>query len=270
MIPIIQREPLSSRTLSTLKGYQSEIDEKKTYADQIVEANRLWNSRKRNVCFREIKSALTDMCSGAKRCCYCEDSLADEIEHIWPKNFYPKKTFLWEYYLYVCGPCNGPKGNQFAIFESTDTTYIVLNHSEEGHVNRPPLGRPVFINPREENPLDFLWLDVMGKTFVFTPLEEDNSLISYHKASYTIRVLRLNTRSALVAARKNAYSNYRARLREYVSQKNQGHPTEELQNFIRGIKTEHHPTVWYEMKRQHAHIPELAELFQIAPEALDW
>jgi hypothetical protein len=32
----------------------------------------------------------------------------------------------------------------------------------------------------------------------------------------------------------------------------------------------HHPTVWKEMKRQHNLIPELAQLFADAPEALEW
>lgn len=31
-----------------------------------------------------------------------------------------------------------------------------------------------------------------------------------------------------------------------------------------------HPTTWKEMQRQQQFIPELKELFDLAPEALDW
>ena len=33
------------------------------------------------------------MCAGAKRCMYCEDSAADEVEHHLPKNLYPEFVF---------------------------------------------------------------------------------------------------------------------------------------------------------------------------------
>jgi hypothetical protein len=40
-----------------------------------------------------------------------------------------------------------------------------------------------------------------------------------------------------------------------------------LEEDIRGRQ---HPTIWSEMKRQHAGIPELATLFKAIPEALGW
>ena len=164
----LANKTLSESAQQALESYQAEIDRKPTYPERVTEAKRIWPSRKQNRPFREVKSTLTAMCSGARRCCYCEDSMADEIEHIWPKDFYPDKTFVWENYLYACGPCNGPKGNQFALFEDVSVNLTILEHPKEAPPVEPPSGEPVLIDPRKENPMDFLWLDVRN-SFAFTP-----------------------------------------------------------------------------------------------------
>ena len=46
---------------------------------------------------------------------YCEDSVADEVEHFRPKDLYPDVVFAWRNYLYACGQCNGGKNNRFSI-----------------------------------------------------------------------------------------------------------------------------------------------------------
>lgn len=268
MIALQNRTP-SEPTLNALAGYQSEIDQKDSYPERVAEARRIWPSRSQNAPFREVKTILTTMCSGARRCCYCEDSMADEVEHIWPKDFYPNKTFAWENYLYACGPCNGPKGSQFALFVDGNPELVVLEHPEEGPKDEPPPGAPVLINPRDEDPMGLLWLDIQD-SFAFTSLDDDPASRAFRRARYTIDILKLNSRDNLLMARRNAYGNYRARLREYISQRDAGAIAEELHELIRGIQTEHHPTVWREMKRQHEGIPELLELFNQAPEALNW
>lgn len=80
----LSNKTLSESTQQALESYQTEIDQKPSYPERVVEAKRIWPSRKQNRPFLEVKSTLTEMCSGARRCCYCEDSMADEIEHIWP------------------------------------------------------------------------------------------------------------------------------------------------------------------------------------------
>lgn len=268
MVQLTNQE-LSEETMQTLRSYQEEIDTMPTYAERVAKAKRIWPSRKQNAPFREVISTLTKMCAGPRRCCYCEDSMADEIEHIWPKDFYPEKTFVWENYLYACGPCNGPKGNQFAVFEHAAIGFTRLEHPEDGPPVEPPAGDPVLINPREEDPLEFLWLDIQG-SFAFTGVVDDENSKAYHRAGYTIDVLKLNQRDSLIEARRNAYGNYRARLKEYINQRNDGATREELDKLIAGIQSEHHPTVWKEMQRQHTGIPELHNLFSQAPEALNW
>ena len=260
---------LSEATLAALAGYQQDVDGAGGYAEQVDKAKAIWPSRRRNQPFNEVKSVLTEMCSGARRCGYCEDSMADEIEHIWPKDFYPERTFVWSNYLYACGPCNGPKNNQFAIFPDTDPEQVKeLGHPETGPVQPPP-GKSVLIDPRLEDPLQYLWLDVTG-TFVFTPMENDKNTVNWKRANYTIDVLNLNSRDALIEARRSAYGSYRSRLYEYVNRMANGAAPEQLQRIEAEIKRERHPTVWREMKRQQALIPALRELFEQVPQALNW
>lgn len=107
--------PLAVR--AQLKSWQDIIDALPNYADKVSTAATQFGSRNRpdNPTFRQVRTALENMCSGARRCCYCEDSCADEVEHIKPKNLYPGATFVWSNYLYACGPCNGPKKNFFKV-----------------------------------------------------------------------------------------------------------------------------------------------------------
>ena len=85
---------LSDETTAALAKYQGEIVG--SYPEMVSKAAAIWPYRKQNKPFQEILEKLIGMCSGAKRCCYCEDSMADEIEHIAPKNLFPEKTFVWE------------------------------------------------------------------------------------------------------------------------------------------------------------------------------
>jgi 5-methylcytosine-specific restriction endonuclease McrA len=90
-----------------LHGYQQAVNKGATYADHVALAKRHFGQRNRtdNKTFEAVKYSLTELCSGARRCCYCEDSVADEVEHIKPKDLYPEFVFVWENYLYACGPC---------------------------------------------------------------------------------------------------------------------------------------------------------------------
>ena len=265
----LEQLALSSGTLKSLKRYQTEIDSESDFPSKVEKAKGIWPSRSRNQPFNEVKQKLTRMCAGARRCCYCEDSVADEVEHIFPKSLYPEKTFIWENYLYACGPCNGPKNNKFSVFDSISQDIIDVTPEKDEVPSSPLVGNPVLINPREENPLDYLFLDLVN-TFHFVEWPDDPSTQEYQRASFTIDILRLNTRDYLTQARKEAYSDYRARLIEYIQRRDSGAPKTELNNMIEGILTKQHPTVWEEMKRQNDKIPELKGLFEQVPEALNW
>jgi hypothetical protein len=233
-------------------------------------------NKKGNPTFDKVKEKLSALCSGAERCAYCEDSKGDEVEHIYPKDLYPSRCFEWDNYLYACGPCNGPKNNQFAIFRDADGVFQAVQPPKGQLAVEPPSGEAVLLNPRVEDPLNYCMLD-LATTFKFVIIAPRGTK-EYDRANYTFNtVLKLNDqREYLRKARKSAYGNYRARLLEYNHQKGQGATPEQLAVLQKGIRGEAHPTVWKEMQRYHSmglliHVDAaLDALFVASPEALTW
>ena len=266
----MRRASPPSGTLAELRTLQARVDGLANYADRVSTAKVQFSrsNTNRNATFRQVRTALTTMCSGARRCVYCEDSCADEVEHIKPKDLYPEEAFLWDNYVYACGPCNGPKNNQFAVFSSVTGIFTDVTRKRSDPVVEPEAGSPVLINPRWEDPLRFMELDLLG-TFLFLPTKPKGSK-DHHRAEYTIKVLRLNDRDVLLKARKEAYDSYEARLSRYIAVRDKGASTIQLKNRVRALKKMQHPTVWREMKRQQGSIPVLRQLFDDAPEALAW
>jgi uncharacterized protein (TIGR02646 family) len=267
LLPVLALAPEAQ---GILHEYQSEVDGKPSYAEQVEAAATLFKARNKssNKTFREVRAKLHEMCSGARRCCYCEDSCADEVEHIRPKNLYPEQVFVWENYVYACGPCNGPKNNRYAVFAKSDGNLLPIVRPKGAPLQPPPAGDHVLIDPRRENPLDFMELDLLG-TFRFVPTANPGTR-EYHRAKYTIEVLHLNDRDILPDARRCAIGSYKARLHEYRNQKESGISVDDLKQLIQGIRRMPHPTVWAEIKRQRQLHAELAVLFDVVPEALDW
>ncbi len=255
---------------TALASYQTEVDGKPSFGEMVKSAKVLFSkyNKKGNATFDKIKEVLVEMCSGATRCCYCEDSKADEVEHIQPKDIYPELVFAWGNYLYACGPCNGPKNNKFAIFEAATGTFRDITPKRGSEPAPPPTGDMVLINPRTENPMDFLMLDLLD-TFFFVEIHDEGTR-DFIRAEYTKETLGLNARDYLSVARKIAFENYCARLQTYKTRKSEGAPNEELQKIKAGILKEHHPTVWKEMQRQHLQHAQLKSLFEAVPEALQW
>lgn len=267
---------ISQDILDKLKKYQDEIDILPTFAEKSAKAKSSFKSKntRRNSTFNTVKEGLTKMCSGARRCVYCEDSVGDEVEHIRPKDFFPAFCFVWENYVYACGNCNSPKNNKFAIFRNDNGEFHEVNKYRG---IEPPTGEDAMINPRHENPMDYCILDLSG-TFKFTviPTLQPNDR---KKAEYTFEtVLNLNEppREFLRQAREDAYEDYKARLVKYINEKTGNNNQTKLNKMIEGIKRKQHPTVWKEMQRYflknwlRAIDEELHNLFVALPEALNW
>ena len=108
---------IDAGTTRTLKKYQAEVNSAGNYANRVAAAGRLFANRNtsRNSTFRVIRRRLPQMCASPDRCGWCEDSEANQIDHIKPKALYPQCTFVWENYLPACGVCNSGKGDRFAI-----------------------------------------------------------------------------------------------------------------------------------------------------------
>lgn len=265
----IPNRALSPTTASTLASYQAEVDAIADYAKRVQVGKEKFKSRSSNPTFRDIRDTLAEMCTGSRRCMYCEDSCADEVEHIKPKDLYPEVVFVWGNYLYACGRCNGGKSNSFAIFDAVTNQLVDVTRKRNVPIVPPVAGDDVLINPRFENPMDYLLLDLRG-TFAFRPFPTLNQRDS-DRAQYTIDTLNLN-RSELIKARKSIFFGYRSRLREYIQLRDAGESSEQLNEMIDALRVTSHPTVWDEMKRSiwRQAIPELGDLFDQAPEALAW
>jgi hypothetical protein len=190
------------------------------------------------------------------------------VEHFLPKALYPEAVFSWNNYLYACGPCNGPKNDKFSIVATDPVSIISVARKRKELVILPPMvGSPALINPRCENPMDFLFLDLA--TFKFAPhLEADE--VGNARAIYTRETLRLNTNVYVVKQRQLAFGNYLARLEQYIAYRNNNAPLSQLEQCVFEFGKMAHRTVWKEMQRQHSGHPKLASLFIAAPEALAW
>ncbi|MDT3722617.1 hypothetical protein [Pseudomonas oryzihabitans] len=231
-------------TRTYLERKQKAIDDLLTYAEQVAAAKDFWEGKNRNS-FAGVRSALEAICPGARRCHYCEDSVADEVEHVWPKKFYPEKTFVWQNYLFSCGSCNGShKNDQFAVFDAGENQIDVIRGKNDP-ISPPPVGSPLFIDPISEDPTEYISLDL--QTGLFVPLARRDSR-DFKRAEYTINILGLNSRDYLSRARRNAYAGYLDALSVYAKIKAEGCSREELLNKQAEIGEKHHPSVWHEIK----------------------
>lgn len=252
-----------------LQHYQEEIDRIPTYAERVQRGKDAFRARNKatNRVFKSVRETLALMCSGSCRCMYCEDSCADEVEHIKAKDLYPEFVFVWENYLYACGPCNGGKSNTFAVFDRQTGGMIDVTRKRGAPLLPPIAGDDVLLNPRIDDPLQYLALDLRD-TFEFQPLpgltQRDRD-----RAIFTRDTLFLN-RDVLVVARRHAYGSYRARLYEYIVERERKATAIQLQPLIESLQRLQHPTVWREMQRQQRRLPDLHGLFEQAPEALTW
>lgn len=262
---LVQPVDLPEHTSRSLAALQTQIDAVPSYADRVAQARRRFESENRlgNDTFDAVKRTLASMCAGACRCMYCEDSIASEVEHFRPKTFYPELVFSWLNYLYSCGPCNRIKSNHFRlVIEPSE--YVDLVRRRTDPVVEPRSGSPVLIDPRNDDPLQYLSLDLVD-TFWFVPRHLKGTR-ECARAEYTIKCLKLNERDYLARARQEAYAGYRARLTEYVGARG----TERGERLAKAVSRCGHPAVWAEMKCQSSLLPDLAPLFAAAPEALGW
>jgi uncharacterized protein (TIGR02646 family) len=256
--------PLSN----SLAALQQLIDALPDYPSQVSEAKALWKIKAENV-FVPIKDRLASMCSGNRRCVYCEDSWADEIEHMRPKDIYPDQTFDWGNYVLACGPCNGPKNNRFAVVDPLGAL-LHVTRPRNAAVLPPTQGQYALIDPRLENPLEFLWLDF--DTGRYVPNVDDKSSILWLRADYTIKVLRLNERDDLVRGRRSAFRGFEGRLRTWVEKVGTMSP-DEKEAFVEEFRAERYRGVWERMKRYKddvVRLRDVAGLIRGAPEALGW
>ena len=229
-----------------LVNLQRTIDNLPTYDARVEHADAQFKSKPSGL-FKRVRDALEVSCGDLVRCGYCEDSCADEVEHVWPKAFFPNKTFLPDNYLFSCGRCNPTKGNKFAIWSGAGWVDLKEQRKNHGYI-QPPAAQSKFIDPVSENPLDLIWLDLAGGSFRFTEIGTEGTN-EYDRANFTIGTLRLN-KEVLVQARQNAYSGFVDRMNMYIQRKIAGDSPDQLAIRLFELRRTPHQTVRFEMARQ--------------------
>lgn len=264
MIKLVAMD-LDDRYADRLRRYQQRLNGLGDYELACRRGATRFKSYNRaiNPVFEHIRDKLKEMCPPRLRCMYCEEGEARMIDHFHPKSVYPDRVFMWENYIYVCHGCNQDKAAQFAIFDANDARIPVKKTTSP-----PPDGEPVLINPRFEDPLAWLAIDLNSGFVVPIPTL---SVREVERAIYTIDVLNLN-RDPLPSGRIAAFDFFLARL-ELYSKRRFDEPHRVFRKML-------HQSVWQEMKRQtrrwfdfpdrNGTKPEFISLFEAIPEAMEW
>ncbi len=289
MIQLVSKE-LSTTEQTILDDLQTKVNLKPLFAEKTTEAQNLWHSKggvtgKR--AFEIIRADLYSLCVSVGVCNYCEQSEANDIEHIHPKSFFPEFSFTWDNYLLACKQCNSAfKLDKCFVIDSTNELLSIPRNTE------PPHKTHALINPRTENPNEFMILNL--KTFQFMPLP-DLSKKDQNRVKATLEILALNQRDILTETRKSAAKYYFQRLKLLLDILNCNTINElenlltpyddmlnknlslvalkdELKNsFKKEIITYQHPSVWHSIKVIESRTePRWVKLFESIPEALDW
>jgi hypothetical protein len=260
-------ENQAERMLAELASLQGDVDREATYAIRIEEGKRCWERGRKRRVFDTVRRLLASMCPGNGRCMFCEDTAASDVEHFLPKTLHPELVFVWANFLYACAICNGPayKGTKLKV-RMPNGTIVDLIQGRNNPVVPPTYGEPLLINPRDEDPLDLLALDL--ETGVLA--ERHKSGFKCERAIYTIKTLGLNDRETLVQARKNTYTAALDLLEKIAQLMSSRAPAEDIRRRKEAILRHTHRTVWEEMRRQRGQYRQLRALFQQVPEALNW
>jgi uncharacterized protein (TIGR02646 family) len=252
----------AERALDELATFQHEVDPGSSYRAQVEAAAAAWKKRRRGRVMRTIRAMLRAMCSGVRCCMFCEVPAASHVEHFRPKGRYPELAFAWANFLYSCSLCNERKGSVFKILRP-DGGIVRLSARRRA----PPAGEPLLLDPRHDDPLAFLELDLGTGLFLE---RHPRGSVGFKRAAFTVEALGLNDREDLAEMRRTMLLTYSALLGRYVSRQRAGAEQRELDRLVMAIRRNNHRAVWEEMKRQRGGIPVLLELFSAAPEALVW
>jgi len=247
---------LKNPTLERLKALQSVVNRKRKLSSKYDCASRLFKS-KRSPAWREIRDALKEAAPGGDACYYCERDRYRDIEHIQPKRHYPQFTFIWENYVYACTICNQDrKKDTYGIIDSTGKL-VVFDRTHDMTVPIP-VGVHALINIRNEDPLDFLMLDL--DTGMFVPIRTGIDKI---RGEFTRDLFDLNG-SELPKYRRYARKSFEDFLQEYKKAVLSGDLTR-IETVKREILSLPYPTVLVEMRRQATINPSLTLLFDGIP-----
>lgn len=267
--------PLKPSLQRHLERSQALIDPLPSYYAKVKQAKIAWQLKKKSTAqkaaFGRIEQALQ---AAGHHCHYCEHTLGTSIEHFFPRGFYPELTFVWDHYLWSCKACNTRyKGAQFQLFEGvkgTSTIDLVKNR----RFVPPPHQIAVCLHPRQDDGLNYWNIEEQSGRYV---LKEDLDERARIRALYTLRLLQLNDRPALLKGRLETFKRIQHLLTNYI--KLQQVPSDTLirhllpnksnsfyqqpmpqqqqaafQKIRRSIENLPHQSVWRYWKNQYAHL----------------
>jgi uncharacterized protein (TIGR02646 family) len=172
-------------------------------------ARKAWTSAERER--RGVRSYLTMMAAGIRRCMYCGDNLGTDIDHFEPISRSPARTFDWPNHLLACSYCNS---NQKRALYPCDSS-----------------GQSLLIDPTADDPSIHLMLSLRtGEYRHLTP-----------KGLATIETFGLN-RADLVRGRAIAFQTRRAVLSHAHILVNRNRE-DEANLYLRALAEEPHASV---------------------------
>ena len=287
----INQKNLGGTQQSKLDSLQQKINNEVSFTAKVNRAQALWGNKSSaqegRQAFEEITQTLSDMCLSVKTCNYCEQNEANDIEHILPKSFFPEKAFVWENYLLACKQCNsGYKLDKCFVIDDDDNLFLVERGTEPAHKTM------AFINPRTEDPNDFLLLNTQTWTF---EINSNLTQTNQHKAEKTLEILQLNSRDYLKAGRKTT-ANRLYNLLERLARINEAQSIAEIEAILapdddiidksldiqkikekaltqvkKIVQATSHPSVWYAIKIVSRNVsPKWQYIFNAIPELETW
>lgn len=263
MLPFVL-EALSDSAMAGLKVQQEKVDAEETALAKYEKATTLFKSKSPAAAFREVKMKLAEASPSGDACYYCERDRYRDIEHVKPKRHYPEVTFDWFNYVYACAICNqDAKSDTYAVF-TTGTNYVEFNR-QWPQTDPLPQGDPVLVDPRSENPLEFMQLDF--DTGGLVSISEDPRIVV--RGNYTRDMFGLDA-ADLTRIRRNFVKFYLLRCRELIKAQEDGDDFR-AKLILKDILEMEHPTVIVELRRQADSYTELRELFdRLPPEVGSW
>lgn len=247
---------LSAESVTFLASKQALVDNEADRKSQYEKATALFRQKVNNA-FKEVKLKLAKVSPPGDSCFYCERDRYRDIEHVQPKRHFPERAFAWENYLYACTICNqDAKNDKFAIFDAAGN--IIEFDRSLAWTDPVPTGTRVIIDPRTEDPLDFLQLDLT--TGIFIPIGQGTNPA---RGKYTRDLFDLNN-TTLAKIRRSAFYTFNKYLQDYEDAIKAGDNTT-ANNILTEILELPHPTVLAEMRRQANSFPLLSRLFPTLP-----
>lgn len=157
---------------------QRYLTERQAKAQALRQAGHLdvevhWRTSRQTQAMGQVLTTLQAMAGPRQRCMYCLDGHGSDIEHFRPKTTWPAYLYHWPNLLLCCTHCGRIKGSRFPLRR----------------------GKPLLINPAEEDPWRHLDLDpVTGNLAATWDLKTQDWSA---KGLATVDALQLDRREAL-------------------------------------------------------------------------